>query len=65
MSFYRPKLKWYHRLWNIIAFPIDFSLLMLFVLFGSIPIYIACGDRVVNDTAEHLFYLLNFKSDQF
>ncbi len=63
MAFYRPKLKWYHRLWNIIAFPINFILLMLFVLFGSIPVYIACGDGPVNDIAEHLFYLLEFKNE--
>lgn len=63
MSFYRKKLKWYHRLWNVVAFPINFFLLFIFIIFGAIPIYIACGDNAVNDTAEHLFYLLDVREE--
>jgi hypothetical protein len=60
MAFYKPKIKWYHRLWNIIVFPINFTLLTVFIVVGAIPVYIVCGDKPVGDIADHLYDLLNF-----
>lgn len=51
MAFYRKKLKWYHRLWNIFGYAIGFVLISLYGLLGILPTYVIFGGDKVCDTA--------------
>lgn len=62
MAFYRKKIKWYHRLWNVFAYFIGAILVGLLTITLIAPfVYIIKGDpavsRLVLGSAECLAFL--------
>ena len=60
MAFYRPNIKWYHRLWNIFGYTSGVLAILFYSLVLSLPHYVISGDKKVAGTVEFLFDCLVF-----
>ena len=65
MAFYRKKLKWYHRLWNVLGYILGLFMLVFYVIVCAIPHYIISGGDKVCNFVENLFESLVFTDELF